>query len=156
MQWFEAFGCRAGLGSAAFYGAGAPESAASDQAMALLLLKGSLDPSGQALGTWQESTSPCQGWSGVTCNSDGRVTRLCAPPRSAGIRGKGSALDQTKSCKNACAWGLKLAGHCTSGFARHEQAVWSGHEWACVGRRVLGPTIHTWATHSCKLSGSCM
>ena len=47
--------------------------------MALLLLKGSLDPSGQALGSWQESTSPCQGWSGVTCNSDGRVTRLCAP-----------------------------------------------------------------------------
>ena len=72
----------AGLGSSAFYGMGAPASAGGDQALALLLLKGSLDPDSRALGSWQESTSPCQGWVGIACTSSGQVTRLCAPQQS--------------------------------------------------------------------------
>lgn len=27
---------------------------------------------------WDFTTSPCQKWSGVTCNANGRVTKLCA------------------------------------------------------------------------------
>ncbi len=72
----------AGLGSSAFYGMGAPASAGGDQALALLLLKGSLDPDSRALGSWQENTSPCQGWVGIACTSSGQVTRLCAPQQS--------------------------------------------------------------------------
>jgi len=63
-------------------GAAAP---ADDQGMALLLLKGALDPSGQRLGSWQAGTNPCQGWAGVACDGAGRVTRLCAPPPLAGL-----------------------------------------------------------------------
>lgn len=33
---------------------------------------------GIGLKGWDFSTSPCQGWSGVTCNKDGRVIKLCA------------------------------------------------------------------------------
>lgn len=36
---------------------------------------------GIGLKGWDFSTSPCQGWSGVTCNSAGRVVKLCAAPR---------------------------------------------------------------------------
>lgn len=34
---------------------------------------------------WDFSTSPCQGWMGVTCDASGRVAKLCAasPPPSA-------------------------------------------------------------------------
>lgn len=115
--------CRAGLGSAAFYGAGAPESAASDQAMALLLLKGSLDPSGQALGSWQESTSPCQGWSGVTCNSDGRVTRLCAPRALPAARGVQVLWPRRRAMRVLCVR-RTLAGACNCGVVRRGRAVW--------------------------------
>lgn len=27
---------------------------------------------------WDFSTSPCQGWTGVTCDASGRVAKLCA------------------------------------------------------------------------------
>jgi hypothetical protein len=74
---------RAGLGSSAFYGMDGAASPADDQGMALLLLKGALDPGGQRLGSWQAGTNPCQGWAGVACDGAGRVTRLCALPRPA-------------------------------------------------------------------------
>lgn len=27
---------------------------------------------------WDFTTSPCQGWTGITCNLEGRITKLCA------------------------------------------------------------------------------
>ena len=46
------------------------------QQSALLLIKGTLTPNG-ALPTWTTATNYCT-WMGVTCNSDGYVTELCA------------------------------------------------------------------------------
>ena len=53
------------------------------QQTALLLLKGTMATNG-ALSGWSASTNYCT-WPGVTCNSDGYVTELCAPLRADGV-----------------------------------------------------------------------
>ncbi len=45
------------------------------QTSALLLLKATLDPSGNSLQSWSPSTDPCT-WSGLTCNNQGQVTNM--------------------------------------------------------------------------------
>lgn len=45
------------------------------QTSALLLLKATLDPSGNSLQSWTPSTDPCI-WSGLSCNNQGQVTSM--------------------------------------------------------------------------------
>ena len=45
------------------------------QTSALLLLKATLDPSGNSLQSWSPSTDPCT-WSGLSCNGQGQVTTM--------------------------------------------------------------------------------
>ena len=46
------------------------------QTSALLLLKATLDPSGNSLPAWTTTTKPCT-WPGLTCNQQGQVTSMC-------------------------------------------------------------------------------
>ena len=50
------------------------------QQTALLLLKGVLDPSASLLPNWDARVPVCS-WAGLSCNTVGQVTNMCAPPR---------------------------------------------------------------------------